>query len=292
MKKLLSKIVSVGLIFCMTGAMAGCSKSEETTKATTAADTTAVDTTAGDSSAADTTAAAEKFTVQEGKLIMATNAFFQPYEYYQGDKIVGIDAEIAEALAKKLGLELQIMDVEFDSIIAGVQNNKYDFGMAGMTVTDTRKKAVNFTTTYATGIQAIIVKEGSEIVDIDTLLGGNYKVGVQQGTTGDIYMSAEPDDGGVGESRIVRYSKGPDAVLALSTGKVDAVVIDNEPAKSFVAANEGLKILETPFTVEDYAMCVNKDNTVLLDKLNAALKELTDDGTIASIIEKYIPSNG
>ncbi|MBO4495733.1 MAG: transporter substrate-binding domain-containing protein [Clostridiales bacterium] len=292
MKKLLSKIVSVGLIFCMTGAMAGCSKSEETTKATTAADTTAADTTAGDSSAADTTAAAEKFTVQEGKLIMATNAFFQPYEYYQGDKIVGIDAEIAEALAKKLGLELQIMDVEFDSIIAGVQNNKYDFGMAGMTVTDTRKKAVNFTTTYATGIQAIIVKEGSEIVDIDTLLGGNYKVGVQQGTTGDIYMSAEPDDGGVGESRIVRYSKGPDAVLALSTGKVDAVVIDNEPAKSFVAANEGLKILETPFTVEDYAMCVNKDNTVLLDKLNAALKELTDDGTIASIIEKYIPSNG
>ena len=292
MKKLLSKIVSVGLIFCMTGAMAGCSKSEETTKATTAADTTAADTTAGDSSAADTTAAAEKFTVQEGKLIMATNAFFQPYEYYQGDKIVGIDAEIAEALAKKLGLELQIMDVEFDSIIAGVQNNKYDFGMAGMTVTDTRKKAVNFTTTYATGIQAIIVKEGSEIVDIDTLLGGNYKVGVQQGTTGDIYMSAEPDDGGVGESRIVRYSKGPDAVLALSTGKVDAVVIDSEPAKSFVAANEGLKILETPFTVEDYAMCVNKDNTVLLDKLNAALKELTDDGTIASIIEKYIPSNG
>ncbi|MBR2749791.1 MAG: transporter substrate-binding domain-containing protein [Clostridiales bacterium] len=277
MKKLLSKIVSVGLIFCMAGAMVGCSKSEETTKA---------------ESAADTTVAAEKFTVQEGKLIMATNAFFQPYEYYQNEKIVGIDAEIAEAIAKKLGLELQIMDVEFDSIIAGVQNNKYDFGMAGMTVTDTRKKAVNFTTTYATGIQAIIVKEGSEIVDIDTLLGGDYKVGVQQGTTGDIYMSFDPADGGVGEARVVRYSKGPDAVLALSAGKVDAVVIDNEPAKSFVAANEGLKILETPFTVEDYAMCVNKDNTVLLDKLNAALKELTDDGTIAAIIEKYIPSKG
>jgi len=294
MKNVLKKIVSVGLIFCMTGAMAGCSKKEtekqwtppsgtgeESQPETTAEETTAEETTA------ESSAAAEKFTVEDGKLIMATNAFFQPYEYYEGDKIVGIDAEIAEAIAKKLGLELEIKDVEFDSIIAGVQTNKYDFGMAGMTVTDERKQAVNFSNTYATGIQAIIVKEGSDIKDCDGLLAGDYKVGVQTGTTGDIYMTDE-----IGDDRIVRYSKGNDAVMALTTGKIDAVVIDNEPAKSFVAANEGLTILETPYAVEDYAMCMNKENTVLLEKINAALKELTDDGTIPAIIEKYIPSKG
>ncbi|MBO4927856.1 MAG: amino acid ABC transporter substrate-binding protein [Clostridiales bacterium] len=256
MKKIFSKIVSVGLILCMGLAMASCAKKKD-------------------------------MTVQKGKLTMATNAYFPPYEYYDNNKIVGIDAEIAEAIAKKLDLELVIQDVEFDSIIAGVQSNKYDIGMAGMTVTDERKLAVNFSSTYATGIQAVIVAEDSEITDVDMLLDGDYKVGVQQGTTGDIYLT---DD--VGEDRVVRFSKGNDAVLALSTGKVDAVVIDNEPAKSFVAANEGLKILETSYAVEDYAMCINKNNTELLDAINKALKELTDDGTIAAIIEKYIPSNG
>ncbi len=293
MKKVISRIISAGLIFCMVGAMAGCSKSEETTKATTKATTTAGEsqTDSQADSQAETTAA-EKFTLQDGKLIMATNAYFQPYEYYEGDKIVGIDAEIAEAIAKKLGLELQIMDVEFDSIVAGVQSKKYDFGMAGMTVTEDRKESVNFSSTYATGIQAVIVKEDSPIKDVDALLAGDYKVGVQTGTTGDIYMSSSPDDGGVGEDRVVRYSKGGDAVLALAAGKIDAVVIDNEPAKSFVEANEGLKVMETPYAVEDYAMAINKENTVLLEKINAALKELTDDGTIPAIIEKYIPSKG
>ena len=226
-------------------------------------------------------------TVKSGTLTMATNAYFPPYEYYEGTDIVGIDAEIAAAIAEKLDLKLEIVDVEFDSIIAGVQSNKYDIGMAGMTVTDERKKAVNFSSTYATGIQAVIVPEGSEITDVDTLLGGDYKVGVQQGTTGDIYMT---DD--VGEDRVVRFSKGNDAVLALSTGKVDAVVIDNEPAKSFVAANAGLVILPTAYVEEEYAMCINKDNKDLLEKINKALEELTADGTIDKIIEKYIPSNG
>ena len=256
MKKVFAKIISVGLILSMAGAMAGCTSKK-------------------------------CMTVKKGTLTMATNAYFPPYEYYEGSKIVGIDAEIAEAVAKKLDLELEIVDVEFDSIIAGVQSNKYDIGMAGMTVTDERKEAVNFSSTYATGIQAVIVTEDSEIADVDSLLAGEYKVGVQQGTTGDIYMS---DD--VGEDRVVRFSKGNDAVLALSTGKVDAVVIDNEPAKSFVAANGGLKILPTAYVEEEYAMCINKNNKELLDKIDQALKELTDDGTIPAIIEKYIPSNG
>ncbi len=175
-------------------------------------------------------------TIQEGKLIMATNAYFQPYEYYEGDAIIGIDPEIAKAVADKLGLELVIEDVEFDSIIAGVQAGKYDIGCAGMTVTEDRLKSVNFSTPYATGVQSVIVVEGSEITDVDKLLEGNYKVGVQTGTTGDIYMAYSPEDGGVGEDRIERFAKGNDAVIALQSGKIDAVVIDNEPAKAFVAA--------------------------------------------------------
>ena len=175
-------------------------------------------------------------TIEAGKLIMATNAFFQPYEYHEGDAIVGIDPEIAKAVADKLGLELVIEDVEFDSIIAGVQAGKYDIGCAGMTVTEDRLKSVNFSTPYATGVQSVIVVEGSEITDVDKLLAGNYKVGVQTGTTGDIYMSGSPEDGGVGEDRVERFAKGNDAVIALQSGKIDAVVIDNEPAKAFVAA--------------------------------------------------------
>ncbi len=259
MKKILSKIIATGLILTMGLAFASCSSKKS-------------------------------MTVQKGKLIMATNAYFQPYEYYEGNKIVGIDAEIAEAIAKKLGLELEIQDVEFASIIAGVQSGKYDMGMAGMTVTDERKQSVNFSKTYATGIQAIIVKEGSPVTDIDTLLSGEYSIGVQTGTTGDIYIS--DDLGEDNADKVVRFSKGNDAVIALSSDKIDAVVIDNEPAKNFVAANSGLKILETPYSVEDYAICFNKNNTELRDEVDKALQELTDDGTIPAIIEKYIPSEG
>lgn len=225
-------------------------------------------------------------TVEDGVLTMATNAYFPPYEYYDGETIVGIDADIAAAVAEKLGLELVIEDVAFDSIIGGVQSGKYDIGCAGMTVTEERLQSVNFTTPYATGIQSIIVREGSDIVDIDTLVESGCMVGVQSGTTGDIYMTDE-----VGDERMDRYDKGNDAIIALTQGKVDAVVIDNQPALAFVEANEGLVILDTPYTVEDYAMAVNLENTELLEAINQALAELTEDGTIAAIIENYIPSD-
>ena len=217
-------------------------------------------------------------TVASGKLTMATNATFPPYEYHEGDKIVGIDAEIAKAIADKLGLELVIEDVAFDSIIAGVQSGKYDIGCAGMTVTEERLQAVNFSSTYSTGIQSIIVAEGSDITDLDSLIASGCKVGVQSGTTGDIYMTDE-----VGEDRIDRYNKGNDAVLALLNGVVGAVVIDNQPAQAFVAVNEGLVILETPYTVEDYAMCISKENEALLNAINDVLAEMEADGTIAEV---------
>lgn len=222
----------------------------------------------------------------ENTLVMATNATFPPYEYVEGDEIVGIDPEIATAIADELGMELQIEDVDFDSIVAGVASGKYDMGMAGMTVTEDRLESVNFSDSYATGIQSIIVKEGSPIQSVDDL-SSDIKIGVQQGTTGSIYAA---DD--YGQDAVVNFNKGADAVQALLTDKVDCVIIDNEPAKSFVEANPGLKILDTEYAVEDYAICVAKDNDELLDKINDALAKLKEDGTVDEIINKYIPSDG
>ncbi|MBR3754713.1 MAG: amino acid ABC transporter substrate-binding protein [Clostridia bacterium] len=231
----------------------------------------------------------EPKTDEKEQLIMATNAAFPPYEYKEGDSFAGIDVEIAGLLADKLGMELVIKDVEFGSIVGGVETGKFDMGMAGMTVTPDRLESVNFTTSYATGIQVVIVKEDSSIVSLDDMLAdGSMKYGVQQDTTGDIYASLTPDEGGYGQDNVIRYKTGAEAVQALATGKVDAVIIDNEPAKSFVAATEGLKILEAEWTVEDYAICVAKENTELLDKLNAALAELEAEGKIAEIIDRYI----
>lgn len=220
---------------------------------------------------------------EKEKLVMATNAEFPPYEYVEDGKIVGIDAEIAALIAEKLGMELEIVDVAFDSIIPGVQSGKYDMGMAGLTVNDERLEKVNFSTSYATGIQAVIVKEGSDIKTIDDLAG--KKIGVQTSTTGDIYAT-----GDYGEEAITRYDNGAVAVQALIADKVDCVIIDNEPAKSYVAANEGLKVLDTEYTVEDYAICFAKEDTELKDKVDGALKELIADGSVKEVIEKYIPA--
>lgn len=228
---------------------------------------------------------------QEDKvLVMATNANFPPYEYHEGDKIVGIDAEIAEKIAEELGMELQIEDMEFGSILPAVESGKADFGMAGMTVSEERLKSVNFSTSYATGIQVVITKEDSAIKSVDDLFaeGANNKVGVQINTTGDIYTTGDIEEAGLGT--IERYNNGADAVQALITGKIDCVVIDNEPAKSFVAANEGLVILPTEYITEDYAICFSKKDTELLDKVNTALEKLIADGTVKSIIDKYIPA--
>jgi polar amino acid transport system substrate-binding protein len=227
-------------------------------------------------------------TVEKGVLVMATNAEFPPYEFREGETIVGIDAEIAEAIAKKLGLTLRIEDMEFDSIISAVKGGKADVGLAGMTVTDERLEEVNFSVSYATGVQVVIVTEDSKITSVEDLFaeGANHTVGVQLSTTGDIYTTGDIEDAGLGT--IERYNKGADAVMALKSGKIDCVVIDNEPAKAFVAANEGLKILETEYITEDYAIAMPKSNTALAEAVDKALQELIADGTVQKIIDKYI----
>ncbi|MCL2342957.1 MAG: ABC transporter substrate-binding protein [Firmicutes bacterium] len=227
-------------------------------------------------------------TVTPGVLTMATNAAFPPYEYYENNQVVGIDVDIANAIAQKLGLALDIQDMEFDSIITAVTSGKADIGMAGMTVTPERQQAVNFTDSYATGVQVVIVKGDSPITSVDDLFaaGANHIVGVQRNTTGDIYTTGDIADAGLGT--IDRYSRGADAVMALINGKVDCVVIDNEPAKAFVAANPGLKILPTSYITEDYAGAMSKDNQPLYDAVNQALKALIADGTVQGIIDKYI----
>ena len=236
---------------------------------------------AGSGTQTDGEGAAQVKTVKEGVLTMATNATFPPYEYYEGNEIIGIDVDIADAIAKKLGLELKIEDMEFNSIIIAVTQGKADIGLAGMTVMEERLDAVNFSDSYATGIQAIIVAKDSDIQGVDDLKG--KKIGVQLMTTGDIYAT---DD--FGKENVEAYNKGADAVMALKQGKVDAVIIDNQPALAFVRETEGLKVLDTPYKVEDYAAALSKDNEGLLTAVNGALAELEQDGTLQSIIEKYI----
>lgn len=234
----------------------------------------------------------------EGKLTMATNAAFPPYEYIEGGEIVGIDAEIAAAVAEELGLELQIDDMEFDSITEAIKGGKADIGLAGMTVTPDRQEEVDFTVSYATGVQVVIVAEDNAtiaganddlaLVDADGNVLEGTVIGVQRNTTGDLYSTWYMED--LGLATVDRYSKGADAVQALVAGKVDCVVIDNEPAKAFVAEVEGLKILEAPFVLEEYAAAMDKERPELYEAVNEAMEKLIEDGTLQAIIDKYIPA--
>ena len=269
--------------------LAACGGSSTATTAAETQTSEAADTTAAEADAAEEETAAEAEETEEGgTLIMATNAEFPPYEYHDssqtgpdGSDIVGIDAEIAGAIAEKLGKDLVIEDIAFHSLIPELQSGKADFVAAGMTVTEDRLVNVDFSDTYATAVQSIIVTSDSEIAGPDDLAG--KKIGVQQGTTGDLYAT---DD--FGDENIDRYPKGVDAVQALVQGKVDAVIIDNEPAKVFVGDNEGLKLLDTAYAEEEYAIAVKKGNTELLEQINTVIQELKDSGEMDSIIGKYI----
>ena len=285
----MKKITALMLSSAMMLSLAACGGSASTdTASSEAASSEAVSSEAASteeaaSSDAEAAAdAAELTTVTAGKLTMSTNAAFPPYEMTtdSGD-FEGIDVEVAGAIAEKLGLELQVDDMDFDAALLAAQNGKSDIVMAGVTVTDERQKVMDFSDTYAEGIQSIIVPEDSDIASADDLTGKT--IGTQRGTTGYIYCT---DD--FGEDNVIAYDNGLTAVQALNNGQVDAVVIDNAPAKSFVEANPGLKILDTAYAQEDYAIGVAKGNTALLDAINGALEELQADGTLQAIVDKYI----
>lgn len=247
-----------------------------------AASSDAASSEAASSEAASETETAELSTVEPGKLIMSTNAAFPPYEMTtDSGEFEGIDIETAQAIADKLGLELQIDDMDFDAALLAVQQGKSDMVMAGVTVTDERQNVMDFTDSYATGIQSIIVKEDSDIASVDDLAG--KKIGTQRGTTGYLYCS---DD--FGDENVVAYDDGLTAVQMLNNGQVDCVVIDNAPAKEFIAANPGLKLLDTAYVEESYAIGIGKGNTELKDAINTALEELKADGTLQAIVDKYI----
>ena len=259
-------------------ALTACGGSSSTASSAAAS---SVASSAAASSEAASAAATELTTVEAGKLTMATNAAFPPYEMTtDAGEFEGIDIETAQAIADKLGLELQIDDMDFDAALLSVQQGKADIVMAGVTVTDERKAVMDFSDSYATGIQSIIVPEGSDITSPDDLAG--KKIGTQRGTTGYIYCS---DD--FGDENVVAYDDGLTAVQALNNGQVDAVVIDNAPAQEFIAANPGLKILDTSYAEEDYAIGMAK-NSPLEDAVNSVLEELKADGTLQAIVDKYI----
>lgn len=222
-------------------------------------------------------------TSKKDELVMATNAEFQPYEYHQGDKIVGIDVEICQAIADDLGKDLVIEDMAFDSVITSVYTGKADLGVAGLTITEDRLKNVNFSDPYTIATQVIIVKDDSDIASPDDLVGKT--IGVQLGTTGDLYAEDIED------AVLERYNKGFEAVQALSQGKIDAVIIDNEPAKVYVSQNDGLKIVDEAFTYEEYVIAIAKDNTQLLNEVNASIAKLKESGKLDEIINKYISSD-
>ncbi len=281
----MKKLIAVLLAGLMCASLAACgSKTEEPAQAPAETETPAQegqDAEAPAETEAPAESSAEVKTVTEGVLTMGTNAAFPPYEFYEGEEIVGIDAEIAGLLAEKLGLKLEIMDMDFSAIVTSVQTGGVDIGLAGMTVTEERLENVNFTNSYATGVQVIIVKEDSEIASADDLEG--KLIGVQEGTTGYTFCSED-----FGEENVLAYTNGATAVQNLINGSVDCVVIDQQPAISFVEANEGLKILETEYVIEDYAAAVAKENTALLEALNTALDELIEDGSIQAVLDKYI----
>ncbi len=289
MKKLLCVALGAALSVSLLASCSGGSSSTPAPETTTPAETTPAETTPAETGAADLSSAL----IEDGKLIMSTNAQFPPYELvadgegFNGTGFEGIDIEIAYALAEKLGLELVIDDMGFDSALLAVQNNAADMMLAGLSYSTDRDEVMDFSDSYATGVQVVIVKEGSDVT-MDNL--GDYMIGTQRGTTGYIYASDTPENGGYGEDHVIAYDNGATAVQELINGTIDAVIIDQAPAEEYVAANAdaGLTILPGAWVEEQYCLAVDDGNTVLLDALNTALNELIDDGTVQTIIDKYI----
>lgn len=278
MKKLFSLLLVFSLIF----ALAACSS-------TPAAAPTDAPTDAPTEAPTDEPTAEGSDTAAKTKLVVGTSADFPPYEYYDGDKIVGVEVEMMEKIAEKLGMEFELVDMSFDSIIAAVTSGKVDIGMSGFTVTEERKQNVNFSISYIKAKQSIVVPEGSPIATVDDLYteGATYAVGVQNSTTGDLYITEDVETKGL-KLDIQRFTKYPDIIAALKAGKLECAIIDDQVAKAFVQENPELKLLDTAYADEDYALCMSKENTELLEKIDKALEEMISDGAMQAIIDKYI----
>lgn len=286
MKKLTALLLGAAMAFSLAACSGTDSSSSESTapESSSAAEDTSSEASGEEASgtASAETASYDVETVEDGVLIMSTNAAFPPYEMTNdAGEFEGIDVEMAGEIAKRLGLELQIDDMDFDAALLAVQQGKSDIAMAGITITEDRLVNMDFSNTYANGVQSVIVPEGSDITSPDDLAG--KLVGVQRGTTGYTFCIDE-----FGEDAVAPFDNGNTAVQNLVSGKVDAVVIDNAPAQEYVAANPGLTILDTAFADEDYAIGVAKGNTQLLDAINSILAEMEADGTTQAIIDKYI----
>ena len=232
--------------------------------------------------------------IEEGKLIMVTNASFPPYEMTDDDNnVIGIDPDIAQVIADKLGLELVIDNIDFDAALLAVQEGRADVMLAGMSYSEERDLVMDFSDTYATGYQVIIVREGDTsiaggnddymLVDAEGNVIEDVQIGVQRGTTGELYCQDA-----YGVDHVTSLDNGSVAVQALINGQVDCVVIDIGPAQEYVAANPGLEIVEGAYTIEDYCVGVDEGNTALLEAVNKALNEMIEDGTVQEIMDQYI----
>lgn len=219
--------------------------------------------------------------VDDGVIDFGISVDLPPYEFYEGDQMKGIDVEIADEISKKLGVEVKLHDMDFSTIIASIESGKLDGGISGFTVTEDRKKSVNFSKTYASSMQSVLLKQDSPIKSTDDLEG--KKIGTQLGTTGD--MIAQED---FGEENVQSFAKFPDAVLSLQGGKLDAIILDEATAIKFAEANDDLKILESPYTQEEYAIAVAKDKDKLLEEINKAIDDLKETGKLQEIVDKYI----
>ena len=282
MKKILAMTMALAMVLCL----ASCGGSGSTSSAPAST---------GSASTSGETAGNAYNTIMDGKLVMSTNAQFPPYEMVSdgegvnGTGFEGIDVELACALADKLGLELVIDDMEFDSALMAVQEGRSDMVLAGLSYSEERDLVMDFTASYATGVQVVIVKEGSDVT-MENL--GEKMIGTQRGTTGYIYASDSVDNGGYGEDHVLAYDNGATAVQALMNGQIDAVIIDKAPAEEYVKANAGLTLLPTEWVTEDYCVAVNEGNTALLTALDTALTELQAEGVVDTIIANYINAEG
>lgn len=214
-------------------------------------------------------------------LVMGTNAEFEPFEYRENDEIIGYDVETAKAIAASAGMTFSIEDMAFDSLITALNSGQIDMIVAGMSVTEERLEAVNFSEPYYRAAQVIIVpKEGATVASAADLAG--KAIGVQEGTTGDIYVDEEVEG-----AQVNRFKKAVDAAIDLANGRLDAVVLDEQPALRIVAQNDALMVLDEALTEEEYAIAVRKNNPELLAAINAALAELEANGQKDELLEKY-----